>query len=153
MKKDEVAKKPILDIGEIDTASASDAGADMELLHPISQEPTGIFFTMLGKHGEVFRDTVRERVNKRVKQESLASRKGKPLEPRTAEEVEREAIELLAAMTIGWHAGDKAEQVIPFLGEQLPFNTANALRVYRERLWVREQADAFIGDLENFIKA
>lgn len=155
MKKEtEAAAKPkVLDIGAIDTIAASDAGADIELLHPTSGEATGVFVTILGKHSTTFRDIVRERVNHRVKKESYAARRGKPLDPRTAEQVEAEAIDLIVACTVGWHTGDKAAQSIPFNGEELPFNHANAKRVFTERLWVREQIDNAIGDLENFIKA
>ena len=146
-------KPKVLDIGAIDTIKGSDEGARIELLHPTSGEKTGVFIKVLGKHSTLFRELVRERGNKRVKMESYAARRGKPLEPRTAEQLEADAIELLTACTLGWDCGDESQQVIPFNGEDLPFNVPNVKRVYTERIWVREQIDNAIGDLENFIKA
>jgi hypothetical protein len=151
----------VIDLASLDTTKASDDGARIDILHPTSGAKLGIFIRMLGKHSTIFREIVRERVNKRVRQEALANRRGKPLDPRTAEEVERDALELLCACTIGWGTevktgeGDavKDEPWILFEGEQLPHNDANALRVYSKLLWMREQADTAIGDLENFIQA
>lgn len=150
--KAEAAEKPVVDLSVLDTTTASDKGARIELNHPTTGTGLGIYVTVLGKHSTVFRDIVRERVNKRVHKESMAARRGKHLDPRTAEEVEREALELLVACTLGWDSGED-DPTLTFKGEKLPFNAANALNVYSELLWVREQVDNAIGDLENFISA
>lgn len=161
MKKQVVAAA---DIGELDTVAASDKGARIELKHPTTGAPTGVFLIMLGKHSSIFQEIVRERANKRIRENANATRRGKQPEIKTAEMQEAEGIEMLAACTIGWESetrtkveGKEDEVVVSptlkFRGEDLPFNVANALRVYRELLWVREQADAAIGDLENFITA
>lgn len=162
------AKAPTkaIDLADLNTSEGSDKGARIELVHPTNGAKLGLFITVLGKHSQVFREIVRERVNKRVQREAMAARRGRDVAPRTAEEVEREALELLVACTLGWDTetvikpADKAKGVeaeieksptITFKGEPLPFNAANALNVYSELLWLREQVDNAIGDLENFI--
>lgn len=151
-----------LDIASLDTVEASDKGARIELKHPTTGDPLGVFITVLGKHSHTFRDIVRDRINKRVREEANAARRGKPATLKTAEVQEAEGVELLAACTTGWDTESKVEgepgkvtssPTMTFRGEQLPFNMANAIRVYSEILWVREQVDAAIGDLENFIVA
>lgn len=149
MTKTPEAAKPF-DLASLDTTKASDSGARIELVHPTSREGLGMFFTVLGKHSHIFQDLIKERVNKRVRSDSMAQRKGKPL-IRTAEESEVEAIELLIACTIKWDSNGKESWL--FEGEELPFNYANAKLVYTKILWIREQVDEAIGDLENFIAA
>jgi hypothetical protein len=153
-----------LDLASLDSTTASDAGARIPILHPISKEPIGIFVNILGKHSTLFRELVRDRINKRIQQESLASKRGKTLDPRTAEQVESEALEMLVACTTGWeteiYEGEGKERkvkevkpTIKFDGKDLGFNPSNGLLVYSRMIWLREQVDNAIGDLENFIKA
>lgn len=163
MTKEKTAEAPnnALDLASLNTSEGSDKGARIELTHPTTGAKLGVFVTVLGKHSQVFRDIVRERVNARVKKEALAARRGKNLEPRTAEEVEREALELLVACTLGWETETRnakgevtdTSPTLMFKGEALPFNAPNGFNVYSELLWVREQVDGAIGDLENFIPA
>jgi hypothetical protein len=159
----------LIDLASLDTVAASDKGARIAILHPINKEPIGIFIQLLGKHSTTFRELIRERINKRVKAESMAAKRGKNLDPRTAEEVEAEALEMLVACTLGWETeiyettekpGEKPQKVVKetkptiFIdGEHLPFNHQNGIKVYTRLLWLREQIDDAIGDLENFMPA
>lgn len=173
----ETEAKPVVaagftDLANLNTATKSDEGAEIELEHPITQEPLGIFINLLGKHSQIFRDHVRERVNKRMAAEALANRRGKPLPPPTAEQAEADAIDLLTLCTLGWRSEtyerDAAgsivknadgtrkvianEPVIVMGGEKLSHTVVNAKVVYGTMIWAREQVDNGIGDLENFIK-
>lgn len=152
MSKEENKVTPMLDLASLDTAEASDKGARVELNHPTTNMPLGMFVTILGKHSQVFREIVRERVNKRVRDEANATRRNKQPDNYTAEQVEREAIELLVACTISWDSGE-GKPFLFFKGEELPYTMQNAITVYSEMIWIREQVDNAIGDLENFIKA
>lgn len=153
----------VIDIADLDTATASDEGAEIELLHPITQKPLGLFVTVMGKHSQVFRDHVRERVNSRIRQEAQAERRNKKIPPPTAEDAEKDAVELLTLCTKGWRSQDRnakgeliegSEKPTWLMkGEELAFTVPNAIRVYTESLWIREQVDSAIGDLENFITA
>ena len=162
----EAAEKPVVvaaefDLASLDTIEASNKGADIDIVHPVTKEPIGIFVTVLGKHSEAFRELVKERSNKRIKEDSLNARRGKFGKVRTAEDYENDAIEMLCACTVGWGTYIKDEDgnivdkkpTILFEGEQLPWSVPNGMRVYTKMLWLRQQADDAIGDLENFIKA
>jgi len=150
-----------VDLDDLDTGKASDAGAEIELLHPTLKTPTGIFVGVLGKHSEVFREHIRERTNERIKREAAANKRGKEDETPTAEQVEEKAIELLVLCTTHWRSetrNDKGEvieskPIIVHRGQELPFTVANAKMLYSRLIWMREQVDEAIGDLENFIKA
>ena len=132
------------DISDFDTGVASDKGFKLELMHPTNNTPLGMFITVLGKHSQVFRDHIKEQINERLRRDANAERKGKPAAIPTAEDAERQAIELLVLCTTGW-------ENIKYKGEILPFTTANAFTLYTEQLWVRSQVDDAIGELENFI--
>jgi len=154
-----------LDLASLDTGKASDEGARIELLHPTTGEELGMFFTVLGKHSQVFREIIKERVDKRRLAEFQAQRKNKPYNP-TADEIESEGLKLLIACTVSWETEVSAinpktklaeiletKPVWLFGGEELSFTYANAERVYSKMLWIREQVDEAIGSLENFITA
>jgi hypothetical protein len=163
-KETEVSNDGIVDLADLDTIAASDKGARIAILHPTTKEPFGLFIQLLGKHSTTFRELVKERINNRIKRESMAAKRGKTLDPRSAEEVEAEAIEMLAACTVGWeteiYEGEGKERKIKeikptmrFDKQDLPFNHQNAIIIYTRFLFIREQVDNAIGDLENFIQA
>jgi len=149
------------DLDDLDTGKASDAGTEIELVHPVHKTPTGIFIGVLGKHSEVFRDHIREKTNERLRLEALNKKRGKDEETPTAEIVEQKAIELLVLCTTHWRSETRTEKgevisnepVIVFRGEPLPFNVPNAKMLYARMIWMREQVDEAIGDLERFMKA
>jgi hypothetical protein len=152
------------DLGALDTAVAANKGAEVELLHPVSQKPVGVFIGVFGKDSDIFRQHMRDDVDARIRRESAANRRGKPVEPQTASQAEEKAVELLAVCTYGWrtetYATEDGKRVVktndPHIvinGEKLTFNAMNALRLYREQLWIRRQVDEAIGDLERFMSA
>ena len=150
-----------IDLADLDTTAASDKGAEIELVHPTSQKGLGIFFNILGKDSQVFRDQVKDDANAAIRKEALARQRGKKIDPPTAEEAEEKAINLLTLCTLGWRSetkNDKGEVVdnqptITIAGEKLSFNANNCKRVYSQFVWIRRQVDEAIGDLENFIKS
>lgn len=65
----------------------------------------------------------------------------------TPEELESDAVEILAALTVGWHLVDLKGGVI-----DLPFSQTNALELYGNPAvsWLREQIDESTADRANF---
>ena len=65
----------------------------------------------------------------------------------TPEELEAEAIEILAALTAGWHLVDLKGNLI-----DLPFSQDNARELYSNPAvgWLREQIDESTADRANF---
>jgi len=141
---------PAFDLSDFDTVAASNRGAEVELVHLKTGEPTGVFIKVLGSDSQEWRDHVNERANKRVAAQFKAQRGAlKAVDVPTVEAAAEDAILLLTRCTIGWRTGDS-----PFLtyrGEQLPFNAGNAMRVYTELPAIRNQVDEFIGDMSNFM--
>lgn len=146
--------KTSFDLDSLDTGAACDKGAEIELKHPTTNEPLGLFVTILGKDSQVFREHVKQDVNARIRREALASKRGKDVAPPTAEEAEDKATELLVICTLAWRQRNEDgsfKDTITYKGEELSFNVPNAKTVYTNLLWFRRQVDEAIGDLENFI--
>lgn len=154
-----MTKTTSLDLDSLDTGAACDKGAEIELKHPTTNAPLGIFVTILGKDSQAFREHVKQDVNERIRREALATKRGKDIAPPTAEEAEDKATELLVVCTLGWRQRvdvaegetEKFKPTITYKGEELAFNVPNAKTIYSNLLWFRRQVDEAIGDLENFI--
>ena len=145
MKKNEV-----IDLASFDTVAACNKGFEVELRHPGTGQPLGIFWKVVGRHSDIFREYIKEKSNERLCKETLAKKRGKDIPPRTPEEIEEDTIEMLTLCTLGWRTGEAS--TIHFKGEDVPFNVPNCRKVLTEMLWIREQLDEPIGDLRNFMK-
>lgn len=132
----------MIDLSSFDTVSAANAGATMELLHPATKTPLRqengepITITVAGMDSDVFRKAQRGATNRRLAQRGKVKL--------NAEELEAESIETLAACTLGWSG-------IVVAGQPLPFDRANAVKLYTTLPWVREQLDEFVADRANYL--
>lgn len=143
-------KKKTFDLASIDTVAACNKGVEIELKHPVTNEPIGIFWSILGSDSDVFREYMRELANARIRKEAMARKRGRDSEVDTVEMAEERTIELLTVCSVGWRSAEKP--TITFKGEELEFNVPNAKKVLVGLPWVRKQIDEGIGDLENFMK-
>lgn len=154
--------KPI-DIFDIDTTEASNKGAEIEIVHPVTKKGMGVFISVLGKDSDVFREYMKENVDDRIRKEAMASRRNKQVDPQTSEDIERNSIEMLALCISEsgkpWRSETKnedksvtSEDVIYMQGERLEFTPKNIIKVLTKSLPIRRQVDEAIGDLGNFIK-
>lgn len=68
----------------------------------------------------------------------------------TADEIDASSVELLAALTKGWHLVNFDGEVIDY-----EFTVANARALYSSAKfrWLREQVDEFAGDRANFLES
>ena len=127
---------------EFDTVALSDGGAVMEVEAPNGVVPRGddgaalMTITLLGSDSTAYRKAQNAQLNKR-----LAKRNVKL----TAEELEAETIDTLAACTVGW-TGFVGED-----GQPVPCSAKNAAMLYRKYPFIREQADRFINERQNFL--
>ena len=134
-----------MDLSTLSTKQLSEEGSVLTLLDPRTDEPlvnpdgSSVMITLSGMDGQRYRDHQRRIQNRRLK----GLGRGKSKIDLDAEEMEKEALELLAACTIGWSGIDGKD------GNPLPFTTANAELLYGES-WIRIQVDQFIGDRQNF---
>lgn len=133
------------DLSNLNTKKACDQGSEIELKHPSTNEPLGMFVTILGKDSQEFRDFTREKTNIRLRKDAMSQKRGKDPEIRTVEGIETENIELLVTCTKGWRGIEKD-------GVELPFTVQNAIMLYKEYPWAYEQINENIGLIDNFLK-
>lgn len=133
-----------MDLSSLDTRKPADDGADMQLRHPgtdavlTQDDGKAISITLAGSDSDRYQRAQRSQANRRLN--AGVRRK------LTIEELESDTIELLVACTIRWDG-------VKVGGKVLECNADNARKLYRDYQWIREQANAFIGERANFLKA
>jgi hypothetical protein len=137
------AKTKPLDLASLDLAAAAEKGFELELLHPVTQAPLGVFITLVGKDSPTFRDHVRRGANDQLRKQAVSKRRGAEIEVPTIEKMESDMIELLSLCATGWRN-------LTYKGVELPFSTVNAKVIFTDLPWIREQVDQAVGDIENF---
>lgn len=137
-----------MDLSSLSTKQLSEEGAVMTVTDPRTGDPlidtdgTSVTITLSGVDGQKYRDFQRKLQNRRLKQ---IGRGPKPKLEFDAGEMEKEGLELLANCTMGWSG-------IEWKGQVLPFSVENAILIYSELPWLKDQVDVFIGDRQNFFQ-
>jgi hypothetical protein len=142
-------KTDTIDLASLSTKDACEKGYELELKHPVTNDPLGVFISVVGSEADAFQGFIRRKGNERLRRDFENKRKGREEAP-TIERAEKDAIALLAACTTGWRTGDKP--TVTHGGKALEFSEANVKFLYAER-WIRDQVDEAIGDLGNFMQA
>lgn len=147
---------------DIDTVAACDAGAEIELTDPITNERTGQFVGIVGSHGKTWLRITDKYNDAERRRQFAAQKRNKVAEPRTGEELRREAVEMLAAASTSFRTVeyDDMGEVVPgserpsitLDGQELTFSEANAIKLYTKRPVYKQQVDEGVANLENFIK-
>jgi hypothetical protein len=139
-----------MDLEKLNTVAGAQAGFEMELLHPGKHSSTGIFIKVLGRDSEEFRRFQNAQSRSRV---DKAQRLNATRINISLEGLEKETIELLAVCTVSWRTVEGVDEkpVVKIKGEALECSKENAVRLYTEYPWVREQVDAAVMDRANFL--
>ena len=132
------------DLSSLDTIAACNKPFDVEIIHPVTQEKTGVVFSVVGRDSDVYRAKIKAMANENMTREALMARRGKA-DIQTIDKLEAKNIDALIAATVGWSN-------VEFDGEVLEFNPANARKVFQRILPVRDQVLEAINDLENFMQ-
>ncbi len=134
-----------MDLSKFNTKDLSDKGAVMVVEDPttgkdlLTDDDEPVTITLLGKDSKVYRELSHKRTNQQLEQ-AVRSKKAKV----SAEEMEGDALDILAACTTGWsHIEDE--------GESLECSRINARKMYEKYPWLKEQADSFILDRSNYL--
>lgn len=142
--EDDTLPGGVPDLYDFDLTAAGDRGASMQLKHPTSGRPLGIYFHVVGADGKTFREAYRRVMD-------LSAGETRKVE---APIIERRAAETVAALILDWwfidSEGKKYEGRIPWNGGLLYFNTENAVNVLLARVWIRQQIDQFSSERNNF---
>lgn len=143
--------KALTDLSALDTAAAGEEGATLHVKHPVNGEPMHVVppggdkpvpltVTVLGSDSPTWRAKVADSNRRRLREMNQGGRRNFTVNP---EAIERDALELLAACTVAWTG-------VVLEGKALPCTPENAETVYRRLPWLREQADEFANNRENF---
>lgn len=134
-----------MDLSTIDFGAAG--AAELILLHPVTQVPlkdveTGedVSITLVGIDSDTYKVAERKVTNAK-----LARVKGARGSKFTAEEIESNKVELLAACIVGW-------KNIALDGVNVDYNPVNAKKLLLKAGWVAEQVEEFVEDRSNFLK-
>lgn len=137
-----------MDLATIDTVKGANAGVDVKIYHPGTNEDIGVNIRVLGKDSDEFQRISRAQQKRRMDKLTKGGFRGANI---PLESIEQDAIDLLASLTKGWKQEDKS--TITLDGEELACTKENAVAVYERFPWIKEQIDAAIGDRANFIKS
>lgn len=153
-----------MDLGVLDTRKASNAGAKLELKHPITKQGLGNYIHILGKDSDAFRAWVAAKINADRNKAFQAQRKKGDQEPTTAEQDEAASIALFVATIVGFSCdpvkskdgATVVEEGGDFLrmpgGAKLIFTEENAAQLLSDFPEIFRQVNDGIGDLGNFMK-
>ena len=133
------------DLSKLNTAAKSNEGAWMPLRDPgtfqvlLDDAEAPVQIQLAGVDSDIYRKAQRRITNMR-----LSSKRG--MSPKlTAEEMEAEALDILARCTMAWTG-------IVENGKSVPCDYDNARKLYATYPWIREQVDAFVNDRANFLQ-
>jgi hypothetical protein len=148
-----------IDFASLDTAGNAERGAVLQLVHPgdPDRDPQGgellhldgapITLTLRGRDSRQYEGIVDKQIERNFK-----AMQGRGKLVLTPAERKEDGFALLKVCTLGWSdsfavmAGKILKQDKP-----LEFSPTNADTVYRRIPWIKEQADKFIGDRQNFL--
>lgn len=128
------------DFATRDVAAKAEAGADLEVLDPVTGESVGVTITLAGADS-----TIHRKATATIAKRRMSNAKGfrnRALDP---EKFEAESIEVLAACTLGWKG-------VVVDGAPLPCGRDNAVMLYTRFPWLREQVDQFISDRSAYLQ-
>lgn len=136
----------MLDLANLDTTKLSEDGATLEVRHPSTGailsngDGRAVTIVLAGMDSNRARKSERQATNRRLK----ASGRGRGL-GLTGDDLDNDALDLLAACTLAWSGFDLE-------GQPLECNPDNARKLYRQFPWLREQAQQFVEDRSNFLR-
>jgi|DEB19_MinimDraft_2_1074335.scaffolds.fasta_scaffold07447_2 hypothetical protein len=99
---EKTATKSAVDIMSFDAVSESEAGYEFELKSKDEITGTGVFVTVLGKHADSVNKWVTKIVNTQIRENQIAARKGKQVDPKSLEEIKEQNIEGAVLRVTGW---------------------------------------------------
>jgi hypothetical protein len=152
-----------INLANLDVVAATEGVVyDLELLHPVSEEPLSLFIQIKGTYSAEFRKISKDQTNELLLRDFESRRNAKKAKAPTAEDSDRRSTKLLAANTVGWfqrHAATigadaRDEPGLPFGETRLMFSVAEAEKLYAAPGydWLAKQVDKAMGELAHFMK-
>ena len=72
-----MTKTSTIDLASISAKAACNKGYELELTHPVSLEPLGVFIRVVGRESDAFQGHVRKRANARLREQFAAQQRGR----------------------------------------------------------------------------
>jgi hypothetical protein len=126
----------VFDFAALDTTALAEDGNEMALVHPVTGEELGGYITLAGADSQRFERAQSEAVKLRVRKRQKSMTTG---------DIKEENIRLLVACVTGWRN-------IRVDGEDWPCNPVYVKKFFTRFPWAREQALAYIHDLDNYLQ-
>lgn len=127
-----------IDLNALDTVSGGEHGYELELKSPDGRALPG-HIRIRGYDSPTYTRLLDEQQRARLARASM----GKQIP--SVEELEGEALELVAALVMGWSCPFDLD------GQPLEYSAANALTLVRRFPWIRQQVDRAAGVRANFL--
>lgn len=91
-----------IDITVFDSVTACGNGHEFELLGTDGVTGTGIKLTVIGKHSEPVTKWISKVVSQSMREQNMAARRGKPVEPKSLDELREQNIDGACVRVTGW---------------------------------------------------
>lgn len=140
-----VIAAPVADLSALDTVSACNVPKEIELVHPVSRVGLGIFWSLVGKDSDAYRSRIRALADENLRRANA----GLPGDT-SLSKLEAKNIESLIAASTGWR-GPKGPGVVTLNGKDLTFSAENVRHVLTTLPAAREQVQAGVNDLGNWL--
>ena len=128
------------DLPDFDARKGANQGYELQLLDPKTNAPTERYITVHGVDSDAYQAAALDQ-----RRRWLKTKVNKRAAGLTPEELENEALWMLAAATSGWRGIRNSK------GEEVPFSREAAVQLYRQFAAIREQVDEAIGDRQLFL--
>ena len=133
----------MIDLNNLDLATAGDSGFDLQLLHPVDKsELEGMKIRIRGDKSKTVAAFDRKRINELQQKERVLKGKNKEL-TFTTDELEKMAVEAAAVRVISWQGISEGGMVL----DCTPENITHVMTKYS---WMRDQVREASEELENF---
>lgn len=125
----------VFDLSAFDLKARAEAGAPLRLRHPKTGEELPAVIWLQGEDAESYRACLRAQIDRQISERKLDL---------TASDLEARLVERLAAITLRF-------ENLEIGGEALHCTPETAAALYRDQLWIREQAAEFVETRANFL--
>ncbi|RKH05073.1 hypothetical protein [Corallococcus carmarthensis] len=114
----------------------------VDILHPVTGQPTGMQVEVAGMDSPRYRDATRSLIDRATASAPRAGRRARQEVPR---DMEADALELLVSCTVSWTG-------VMEHGAAVPLTPDNARRLFTAHPWLRRQVDEAVGDRASFFE-
>lgn len=132
-------KAEVIDLCSLDVTKGSNEGAEIELKHPVTNAPIGVFITVVGTDSDIYQKNATTNRNKRL--QALTNRKKLDM---SAEDLDAEGMDMLVSCTTGCRN-------LVDNGVEVKYSPSAIREIYIKYAWIKDQVDVQIADRSNFL--